>query len=161
MCRLLLLLIIIAVAVSIAISFCNRGCTSSNSVSLGVVGGGGRGFLTRILRSTSQDDDPQTPPPPTMTEQLPPIKDSLTSTSYPLLNFLPRSLVNSSMYKNDCAHILGPGTLVVTLHCAEHPSMGVYLISTLGPLILWTMLGIRHFHVRPQDCGDLPVNTGL
>ena len=133
---LLLLLIIIAVAVSVPILFCNRGSTPSNTVSLGRVGGG-RGFLTRHLRSTSQDDDPQTSPPPTTTEQLPPSRDSLTPTSHPLLNFLSGSLVNSTMYRNDCAHILGPGVPVVRLHYFEqHLSLGVYPISIPRLLIL-------------------------
>jgi len=73
---LLLLLITIAVAVSTAILFCNVGSTSSNPVPFTRVEGG-RGFLTRHLRSTSQDDDLQTPPPQMTTSQLPPSGDSL------------------------------------------------------------------------------------
>jgi len=137
---LLPLLIIIALAVSIAMLFCNRGSTSSNPVSLGGVRGG-RGFLVKYLRSTSQDDDLSIPLPPVMTEQLPPSRDSLTPTSYLLLNFLPCSLVNSGMCGNDYSPILCPRIPAITLHCAEkHLARGEYAVSTLRLVIRWTML---------------------
>jgi len=129
---LLPLLIIIAVAASIARLFCNQVSTSLNPVSLGVVRGG-QGFLARHIRSTSQDDDLSIPLPLAITEQLPPRRDSLTPTSYLLLNFLPCSLVNRGMYGNNYSPILGPGIPVIILHGIEkHLTRGNIQFPLLG-----------------------------
>ncbi|PUU82120.1 hypothetical protein B9Z19DRAFT_1121338 [Tuber borchii] len=100
--------------------FCNRGSTSSDPVSLG----GGNNLLI--------------PPPPAITEQLPPRRDSLTPTSYLLLNFFHPFLVNRGMYENDYSPILGPGIPVVTLHCVEQ----------------LLVRGISSFHSKARDRVD-------
>jgi len=66
-----------------------------------------------------------------MAEQLPPRRDSLTPTSYLLLNFLLCSLINWGMYGNNYSPILGPGIPVITLDCVEkHLARGEYPVST-------------------------------
>ena len=143
--------------------FCIQRSTSLNPVSLrGVTGG--QGFLARHLCSTSLHNDLSIPSPPVMTEQLPPSRNSLTPTSYLLVNFLPHSLVNRGMYAKDYLPILGPGIPDVTtlLHnVKKHLVWGEYTVSTSRLVMQWTMLGIWCIHVSPQYCWDLLVNTKL